>query len=83
MGYFTEKVEQGVPVPPKKAKAGKGYSRVVASLQLGDSVWLPTSAKNAYAVVYYLAVTDGRWGVELANYEIRPEGDGARIWRTK
>lgn len=88
MGVNTVKagpVEYDVPIPEedensrKQAASLPGVLRSLAKQPIGASVVVgkaPTLVKNA---VYYLK----RDPTFRAEFVIRPEGDGSRVWRTK
>lgn len=74
------KIENGVPIPPSRQGAGmtasKGYGRGVRSLQPGQSILLPITAKAAQTYMMR-----ARRRIPTARYTSRTVEGGVRIWR--
>ena len=79
------KIEKGIPIPPYpyagKVGNAKGKGRIqnaLAPMEIGDSVLMSHCKRSASCVhVHGLRA----WGP--GNFEIRPEGNGYRLWRLR
>lgn len=66
--------------PPGPAVRGKGYTQIVMQLELGQSVLLPTTYSSGRALVAAIYSLRRR---KRGSFQVRPDGDGVRVWRVE
>jgi hypothetical protein len=93
-GRSAMKTTRDVPVPTGKARGtNKGYTDAIKLLEVGESIWLPTSSASVYCLAGAVRLAQdyqARQYVvrrEVAPAESTADGElpaevGARIWRT-
>jgi len=63
------KVEKDIPIP---AEDGRGFAKLLRSLEVGDSVLVPLSKRNSIG---------SQAAANNVRVVIRREGDQIRLWR--
>lgn len=69
------KIEKGIPVPPSKGRSMGVQAQTMLAMKKGDSCYIEKSRTS----VYQLA----RLRLGKGKFQVREEGNGTRLWRTK
>lgn len=68
-------IEKGVPIPPRRKRKSK-YN--FDQMEVGDSIYIPNVKATTVSSAVSTAV---RRKLKGWKFEVRSEGNGARVWR--